>query len=442
LAGVRVLSRNNKHLYLSWETLKCIGVNSTGAIILEAFDKGATIAQVTKECARVYGIEDEEVMVRLLPFVNLMLEQGILKDEHSPKIKVDMSVGTGFPIKSLYVHVTDRCTHNCIYCYNAKSRKISQSSGIPELSREEILKLIREMKELGGTEIVFTGGEPLLRENLIEIAEEARKLDLKTLLLTNGVLITPHNATLLARTFDSITISLDSWIREEHEFQRGYGTFDPTIRGIKLMVQQGVSNVVIRIVVTERTVDSLPGFPKFGQDVLGCTKFLVQPYLPNSMAELSELNLFPQIDRYFSALADFSKRLEEVGGARILNEDTVSLSPKCGAGNRVFSVDARGNLYPCQALHHAEFCCGNIRFSSLRQLIEESPIMKIFQELNVSLIPHCNKCKLMLLCGGGCRAIAFNLYKKIDAYNEFLCPYLQREIEQRIWIASEKHSVV
>lgn len=105
---------------------------------------------------------------------------------------------------------------------------------------------------------------------------------------------------------------------------------------------------------------------------------------------------------------------------------------------QLFSIDAVGNVYPCQALHYSKLCFGNVRLRSFQEIIENSQEARIFRKFDLTRVSKCKKCKLRMLCGGGCRAVAFALYRHLDAYNKFLCPFLQKELEGRIWKSMQR----
>jgi len=97
--------------------------------------------------------------------------------------------GTYRPV--VFWNITDRCNLNCIHCYN-RSGIGCQTEG--ELTTAEALDLIDDLAGMGIPLILFTGGEPLMREDIWELAQHAGKKGIKMALSTNGTLITTEVA--------------------------------------------------------------------------------------------------------------------------------------------------------------------------------------------------------------------------------------------------------
>ena len=111
------------------------------------------------------------------------------------------------------IGLTDRCPQNCAYCYN-RGRK-----GAP-MDTPTILRVIRELRELGVFWLGFTGGEPLLNKDIVEITEAASR-DCAVKLFTTGCGLTPGLAAGLrdAGLF-SVSVSLDHWEEKGHDRSR------------------------------------------------------------------------------------------------------------------------------------------------------------------------------------------------------------------------------
>ncbi len=114
----------------------------------------------------------------------------------------------GRAITYLRVSLTQRCNMKCGYCFGS----VDHARGTSELSADEILRLIRSFAFLGISKIRFTGGEPLLRSDLVELVAEVRKIGgIKIIgLTTNGLLLKKNLPALVAAGLNRINISLDS----------------------------------------------------------------------------------------------------------------------------------------------------------------------------------------------------------------------------------------
>lgn len=90
-----------------------------------------------------------------------------------------------YPFNDIYISLTDDCNLRCIYCFNYEKRKTRQCGG-KEVNVRQLKEVMSQFKELGGTGVVFTGGEPTLNKSLIPLAKYAVELGLSPKLITNG----------------------------------------------------------------------------------------------------------------------------------------------------------------------------------------------------------------------------------------------------------------
>ncbi|NHJ20821.1 MAG: radical SAM protein [Candidatus Lokiarchaeota archaeon] len=134
--------------------------------------------------------------------------------------------------------VTYRCMAHCVHCSAGKHHK----EGAKELTTKEAKKLIDDALKLGVTIIAFTGGEPLLREDLFELISHVDQRKAMPIMFSNGFLLTDENVQKLADAgLYSIFVSLDSPIPEEHNKLRGVPElFETAVNGIKKLKSKGV----------------------------------------------------------------------------------------------------------------------------------------------------------------------------------------------------------
>jgi heme d1 biosynthesis radical SAM protein NirJ len=139
-----------------------------------------------------------------------------------------------------------RCNLACIHCYS-----ISADVDFPgELSTQEVLSVMDDLKAFGVPALVLSGGEPLLRRDLFEIAARAKAMGFYTALSTNGTLIDVPLAMRIRDTgFDYAGISLDG-LKETHDrFRRKAGAFERSLGALRLLRDMGVK-VGVRFTLT------------------------------------------------------------------------------------------------------------------------------------------------------------------------------------------------
>jgi heme d1 biosynthesis radical SAM protein NirJ len=147
-----------------------------------------------------------------------------------------------------------RCNLTCLHCYS-----ISTDIDFPgELSTEEVFRVMKDLKAARVPALILSGGEPLLRKNIFEIAALARSLGFYTGLSTNGTLIDAPLAGRIAATgFDYVGISLDG-LQETHDrFRRKQGAFEAALNGLRLCRDRGIK-VGMRFTVTQDNAAELP----------------------------------------------------------------------------------------------------------------------------------------------------------------------------------------
>lgn len=146
---------------------------------------------------------------------------------------------------------TNRCNLSCLHCYSK-----STLDEVDTLTTEQIKKTILEMKENGVKFIIFSGGEPLTRKDLFEIADFCKENKIVTYLSSNGLYFTTKNVQRIVDTFNYVGISIDG-DEETHDHFRGLkGAFKETLKAVLLANATG-AKVGIRFTITKETVNSL-----------------------------------------------------------------------------------------------------------------------------------------------------------------------------------------
>ena len=148
-----------------------------------------------------------------------------------------------------------RCNLTCMHCYS-----ISADIDFPgELSSAEVLRVMDELKAFRVPALILSGGEPLLRKDIFEIAQRAKTLGFYTALSTNGTLIDLALATRIRDTgFDYVGISLDGLEKTHDKFRRKEGAFGKSLNALRLCRDLGV-RIGVRFTLTQDNAADLPG---------------------------------------------------------------------------------------------------------------------------------------------------------------------------------------
>ncbi len=191
------------------------------------FTKADTLQHMADE-------EDRQIMKKLLDSLDKI---NAFKDSNSESEK-------GL-LDDVSIMVTERCNLSCKHC--SASAKSCQDYEF--FSTSEMIDIISKIKTANPKAIIITGGEPLVRNDITDIIEHARKnYKGQLILMTNGVLIDEHMAEFLSKTISSIDISLDGVDEKTTSVIRGKGVFNKVLNSIRLLQRNGISKISLSMV--------------------------------------------------------------------------------------------------------------------------------------------------------------------------------------------------
>lgn len=168
----------------------------------------------------------------------------------------------GREVSNLRISVTQRCNLDCLYCHRegqgsagsgpvVVSRRDSVEVGVDpvEMSAEEIEKIASVGAKLGIRKVKITGGEPLLRKDIVEIVSGISKIADEVSLVTNGMLLEQFARELKSAGLKRVNISLDSFDPDNYKKIVGGKSLPKTVRGIKAAHAAGLTPVKLNMVV-------------------------------------------------------------------------------------------------------------------------------------------------------------------------------------------------
>jgi MoaA/NifB/PqqE/SkfB family radical SAM enzyme len=148
-------------------------------------------------------------------------------------------------------NLTNRCNLHCAHCYSSAS-----VPGDGELSADEVSKLIPQLGPAGVRFAILSGGEPLMRGDLFDIAGELRKAGIRTYLSTNGLLVDRDNVERIRDSFDYVGISIDGEPEVHDRFRGKKGAYAESLNAMRLCMEKGL-RVGLRYTLTPMTRQSL-----------------------------------------------------------------------------------------------------------------------------------------------------------------------------------------
>jgi pyrroloquinoline quinone biosynthesis protein E len=310
----------------------------------------------------------------------------------------------------LLAELTYRCPLHCVYCSNPVDfARIEE-----ELSTDEWKRVLREARALGAVQLGFSGGEPMLREDLAALVAEARSLGYYSNLITSGVgLNEARIGELKAAGLDHIQVSFQDSTKELNDFLSSTRTFDLKLKVARLVKSRGYP-MVLNVVLSRLNIDHV-------DRIIEMAIALEADYLELAntqyygFAYLNREHLLPtreQIERAERVTNEYRAKL----GGRIkmffVVPDYYGDRPKAcmnGWGSAFLNVAPDGMALPCQA---ARMLPGlrfpNVRESSIRAIWHDSPAFNAYRGFGWMREP-CRSCTERTRDFGGCRCQAYML---------------------------------
>lgn len=271
---------------------------------------------------------------------------------------------------SVYIAVTSRCMYKCWHC----SAKQMMEEHAADLSTAELKKIVRDAQELGIGIIGFTGGEPLLREDLEEVVASMDDGSMR-LLFTNGFGLTKERASALkAAGLFGVGISIDSIHEKIHDEKRGYaGAYKIALEAIKQAKAAGLYTMA-QVVCTKNMLlmEEIHQIARMLK-TLGIHELRILEPIPCGMLAKDEEHKLTKREK--EQLIDLHRLFNHYSAypktsvfPYIESEDQFG----CGAGIQHSYIDDRGNFRPCDFIYK-DF--GNVL---------DEPIADIWQRMHQS----------------------------------------------------------
>ena len=326
-------------------------------------------------------------------------------------------------------NVTRRCNLKCVHCYaHAKNTSFDN-----ELTTEQGKQLIDDLANFGSPVMLFSGGEPLVRKDLPQLAAYAVEKGMRAVISTNGTLITPEMARNLKKIgLSYVGISLDGMEEINDRFRGVNGAFRSALEGIKNSQEAGIK-VGLRFTVNKFNVDEIPKIFQLLEDMdipRVCFYHLV--YAGRGTELVKEDLTLEGTRAAVDLIIDETKRLFNKGKPkevltvdnhadgpyiymRLLKEDPVRAKEvlellKWNEGNNsgrgIGCVSWDGEVYADQFWRHYSF--GNVKKRPFSQIWTDTSeeLMGKLKEKKKHVKGRCATCNWLDVCGGNFRVRA------------------------------------
>jgi len=324
---------------------------------------------------------------------------------------------------------TRRCNLHCVHCYAQAGDRAFDG----EFSTEEGRAFIDDLAEMGVPVLLFSGGEPFLREDLFELGAYARSKGLRAVISTNGTLISREMARRVKDAdFQYVGISLDGMEATNDRFRGKRGAFGESLEGIRNCKEAGVK-VGLRFTLNRRNMDDLDAiFDLMIEEEIPrcCVYHLVYAGRGTDLTDedLSHEETRDAVDLTFRRTREIVESGREVEiltvdnhadgpylYMHVLREDParaeeimrlLRMNGGNGSGERIAAVDWRGDVHADQFWTHYSF--GNLRDRAFSEIWYDTSdeLMRGLKEKKEHVTGRCARCRFLDICGGNFRVRA------------------------------------
>jgi len=364
----------------------------------------------------------------------------------------------GAPFQVVW-NITRACNLKCVHCYENAGVK-----GEDELTTEEAMRGIDILADAGVLILAFSGGEPTIRPDILQLIKRSSDRGIYTAMATNATLFSSRKKVkeFQRAGLQFAQISLDGLDPETHDHFRGVpGAFKKTVEGIKNCAAEGLF-VEIAATGTRLNYKEIPEMIDFTQK-LGASWFMLYNFVPTGRGtDIIESDLTPEEREdilklcwnkmkvggvnVLSTAPQFARIAQEIEAKPALAEDAGIIASEvqggsqsyvvpthfynptlsgqlrwladfiggCGAGRFYLSLEPNGDIYPCVFFPHKEAMkVGNLFKDNFEEIWRHSKLFWKIRDKD-KLKENCGSCQYRYTCGG-CRARAYNYFGDVLA---------------------------
>ncbi len=330
-------------------------------------------------------------------------------------------------------NVGQRCNLKCVHCYS-QSKDIEYPG---ELNTKEAKAMLDGLAEYGAPVILFSGGEPLMRKDLMELITYAKDKGLRAVISTNGTLITEEKAEELKQFgLSYVGISLDG-LRETNDKFRGIeGAFDDALQGIRNCLKLGIK-VGLRFTINKRNAQDIPGiFELIEKEKIPRVCFYHLVYSGRGSRLMEEDLTHEETRNVVDLIIDKTKEAHDRGNKievltvdnhadgpyiyqRLLKEDPkraaevlelLKWNEGNSSGHGLACISWDGAVHADQFWR--EYTFGNVRERKFGEIWEDksNSLLTKLKDKKHHVKGRCSKCKWLDICSGNFRARAEAYY--------------------------------
>ena len=354
----------------------------------------------------------------------------LIKKLYEAKILINKNIMTRRNISAVYFILTNRCNLSCTHC----CADALDLNSVDDLDTYSIFKLIDKVAALNPENIVISGGEPLVRDDIWEIMEYIKERCSSTIeIMTNGLLINENNIDYFKRYFDSASISIDGVDEESCKIIRGSNVFNKVLKKIQLLKNHDFNKISLSAVLPNN-YQLIEEFKKLNQD-LG-TDAMVRYFSYKGRAG-ENLNLITQeMNKYLKSRNMEERKITE--WCSYFPEDKKDICiGGCSGGESVLTIGSNGEMYPCNLLMDQKYSLGNmLEIEDINSYMNNMNThsnrgYKAFVDLKLCNNNKCKSCSVKDFCWN-CPAECDDILSKDDIFKE-RCDEIKEKLVSVVW---------
>ena len=330
--------------------------------------------------------------------------------------------------------LTLKCNLRCIHC--------GSSAGKPrpnELTHEEGMKVIEDLKKIDTQEVCFMGGEPFLRNDWYELGKRVKDLDMRLLFISNGFCVNEQIIEKLKELDPyAVAVSLDGGTAKTHDYIRGReGSFEKVRKYISMArkadLPVSVVTTVSKINYSEMPIirDYILGLDHVAWQIqVGAPEGRFSKDYALSKEEFYALGLFIAEMQDKHSTEDLPVIGAHCFGYYSNNIPCLGLYPQwrgCQAGLSILSIKSNGDVLGCLSTQNYSIE-GNVRERSIIDIWNDPQSFKYNRQFKKEQLgDNCNDCEFSMVCKGGCMGMSISFTGK--PYNDCYC---FKKIEEKI----------
>ncbi len=341
---------------------------------------------------------------------------------------------------------TQKCNLKCVHCRCSSDMLSSEG----DFTTEEGKKLLKEIADFSKPVVVLSGGEPLLRPDIFELAEYGTSLGLRMCMATNGALVNDEVCEKMKKAeIKMVSLSLDGSTAAVHDdFRSCDGAFQGVVNAAEYFRKHG-QKFLINSSFTKRNQHDIANTFKVAKS-LGATAWYMFMIVPTGRGEAIMSELITKED--YEEILDWHYQQEK-------QEDDILMRPTCAphyyrivpqkakaegvkferrsltfstgggkgciAAQTICLIDCFGNVKPCSYFHRA---AGNVKTTPFKEIWENSEIFKDLRNFK-AYKGKCGECEYINVCGG-CRARADAIHGDYMEEEPF-CNYVPIRLQKK-----------